>query len=101
MERVGLDVLVARERVRVGAVLEQDTSGIDVAVEARETERLEPVVPVRVCIVPVVREELSQVVGSPQRGSFENVQLRMLCEQLGDAVAVVAVEGFEQLRHVR
>lgn len=96
MERVRLDVLVAGERVRVGAVLEQDAGRLDMAEEAREPEWLEAVVPVGVGEGGVLGEELAQPVRLPEGCCFEDVQLRRLAEELFDPFFISAVEGFEE-----
>jgi hypothetical protein len=93
-------VLVARERVRVGAVLEQHARRLDMAVEARQRERLEAVVPEGVRAPGISVQELTQSLGVPERSCLEHVQLRPPAKQLADAVPISAVEGFEQLGHV-
>ena len=99
MERTDLEVLVASERVRVGAAAEQQPRGLDVAEEAGETKRLEAIVPERVREARVLVQELPEPHGSAEGGCLEDVQFRLAAEQLGNARVVSAVEGFEQLRH--
>ena len=99
VERRGLDVLVSRERVRVGAVGQQETRRLDVAEEAREAERLEAVVAEGARRLRILAEELREPVVTAEGGGLEHCELGIGREQLGDPVLVAAVERFEQFRH--
>src|SRR5207237_10506250 len=74
---------------------------LDVPGETGEGEWLEPVVAVRVGALRALREKLAQSLGLPERRGLEDVQVRALGQQLGDAFVVTAVERFQEFRHQR
>ena len=88
MEGTGLDVLVAGERVWVGAAVEQQPRGLDVPEETGEPERLEAVVTERVRLRRVLVEQLAEAVGSTESRRFEDAQLRITGEEFGDPAVV-------------
>ena len=99
MEGTGLNVLVAGERVRVGAAVQEEARGLDVPEETGEPERLETVVAERVRLRRVFVEQLAEAVGSTESRRLEHVQLGIGGEQRGNPIVVSAVQGLEQLRH--
>ena len=90
-------MLVAGERVRVGAAFEQEPRRLDMAEEAGEPERLEAVVAERVRSGRLFVQQLAYPLCPAERSGLEHVQLRVAREQPGHVVA--AVERFEQLAH--
>jgi hypothetical protein len=98
VNRRSLDVLVARERVHVGAAFEQDACGIDVAEEAGEPERVKPVVTERLGQFWVVLEQLAHSIRSTESGRLEDRELLPLGNPLG-LVSVSAIEILEYVRH--
>jgi len=75
VQRPGLDVLVAGERVGVGAAVEQESRGLDASEETGEPERLKAVVAERVRRCWVFVQQREQPVVS-EGGSLEDVELR-------------------------
>src|SRR5207244_3973476 len=94
-----LDMGVARERVRIGAALDEGPGRVDVAEEASEAECLEAVVTECVREGGVLVEEPANAVGLPERRSLEDIELRRLRQQLVDTVVLASIERFEQLGH--
>src|SRR5207244_11348476 len=89
VQRAGLDVLVAGERVRVGAAVEQEPRRLDMAEEAGEPERLEAVVAERVRSGRLFVQQLAYPPCPAERSGLEYVQLRVAREQPGHVVAAV------------
>src|SRR5205807_770822 len=99
MEGGGLNVGVARERVRIRAALHEGPRRLDVTEEAREAQCLEAVVAERVRERRVRVEEPADAVGLPERCGLEDIELRRLRQQLVDTLVLAPVERFEQLGH--
>src|SRR5262249_61144413 len=92
-----LDVFVLRQRVHLGAMLEQHSSRIDMTEETGEAEGMETVVAERVRERLVLREELAEPVRVSQGSRLQHVQVGVLGEQLVHSSAIAAVHGWEQL----
>jgi hypothetical protein len=74
-------------------MLDEEPSCLDVAEEARETERLKTIVGPRVRERGVLVQELAHALGSTGGRGFEHVELRVRREQLAGACLVTGVDG--------
>ena len=74
--------VVPRRGVDLRPTLDEQPGRLDVAEEAREAERLKPVLGPRVREAGVLVEQLSKAVGPPDGGRFEDVELGIRSEQL-------------------
>src|SRR5262245_24860357 len=99
MNRGRLDVLVARERVHVGAVLEQEARGIDVAEEARQPKGVEAVVAERLREPRVLLEQFPYAIRPSERRCFEDREL-LAGRELRRLVAVTSIQIVQYVRHI-
>ena len=94
-------MLVARGGVDLGAALDEQPGGLDVAEEAREPQRLEAVLRPGVRERRILVEQLSNPVGPADGGRFEDVELGIRSKQLLHSSLVPPVDGLEELGHLR
>jgi hypothetical protein len=99
MDRCRLDPVVPRQRVHVGASLEQKAGSVDMAEEAGEAEGVKAVRAEGVRAGRILVEELAQSIGAAEGRRLEHVEVGLAREQLVDTVAIAAVEGFEYFAH--
>src|SRR6266568_2325313 len=95
MERAYDDRLMARQRLHVGAVLDQQTGSFLLAAEDREVEGAEPVVRP---LVRGPREEFAQALHPSERRRLWSGQRLVQSQQLLCMLRVALVEGLKGFR---
>jgi hypothetical protein len=97
VDRRRLHVLVRRQRVDIGAALEEQACSINAAEEAGQAKWMEAVVAEGIRAGWILVEQLAQAVGFSERRRFENVELTIAGEELLDLFVVPSVQRLQQV----